>query len=89
MLRLLEDGLGAPLDARRRAIVDFAVRMTATPMQVGAADLKPLRDAGLDDLEVLDLVHAVAMFANANRLMQSLGRSVLPPGRPDRDARTP
>jgi uncharacterized peroxidase-related enzyme len=83
MLRILEEGLEAPLDARRRAIVDFAVRMTATPMQVSATDLAPLRAAGLDDLEVLDLIHAIAMFANANRLMQSLGRSVLPPGRPE------
>jgi alkylhydroperoxidase family enzyme len=37
-----------------------------------------LRAAGLSDLEVLDLIHAIAMFANANRLMQSLGRSVPP-----------
>mgnify|MGYP000199149279 CR=1 FL=1 len=32
-----------------------------------------LRAAGLDDREVLDLVHAVALFAWANRLMLSLG----------------
>lgn len=79
MQRLLDEGLSTPLDPRRRAIVDFAVRMTEAPGGIGAADLAPLRAAGLDDLEILDLIHAIAMFANANRLMQALGRSV-PPG---------
>jgi alkylhydroperoxidase family enzyme len=32
-----------------------------------------LRQAGLDDLEVLDLIHSVAIFAWANRLMLNLG----------------
>ena len=43
-----------------------------------ATDLAPLREAGLDDLQILDLIHATAMFANANRLMQTLGESVPP-----------
>jgi alkylhydroperoxidase family enzyme len=34
----------------------------------------------MDDLEILDLTHAVAMFANANRLMQTLGEPVVPNG---------
>jgi alkylhydroperoxidase family enzyme len=33
----------------------------------------PLREIGLSDLEILDLTHAIAMFAWANRLMQPLG----------------
>lgn len=79
MQRLLDEGFGAPLDARRRAIVDFSAKLTAFPDRVVAGDLDPLRAAGLAPLELLDLVHAVAMFANANRLMQALGEST-PPG---------
>ncbi len=30
----------------------------------------------MDDLQIHDLIHAVAMFANANRLMQTLGKPV-------------
>ena len=37
-----------------------------------------LVDAGLDDREALDLVHAVALFAWANRLMLNLGEAVWP-----------
>jgi alkylhydroperoxidase family enzyme len=39
-------------------------------------ELLPLRQNGLSDLEILDLIHAVAMFAWANRLMQTLGEPV-------------
>ena len=78
MRRLLEEGLDTPLEPRPRAIVDFSAKMTAAPGEATAADLAPLRAAGLTDLEMLDLIHAIAMFANANRLMQSLGKSVVP-----------
>jgi uncharacterized peroxidase-related enzyme len=82
MQRVLDEGFGAPLNARCRAITDFAAKLTATPGAIEAADLAPLRAAGLVELEMLDLVHAIAMFANANRLMQALGESMPPVGPP-------
>lgn len=78
MRRLFTDGLAAETDPRRRAIVDFSALLTAAPGAASPAALAPLRAVGLDDLELLDLIHCVAMFANANRLMQSLGDSILP-----------
>ncbi len=78
MQRLLDEGFDTPLAPRNRAIVDFAAKLTATPGAIAPEDLAPLRTAGLSDLELLDLVHAIAMFANANRLMQSLGDSTPP-----------
>ena len=79
MQRLLDEGFATPaLDGRQAAIVAFAAKLTASPGRVRGADLLPLRDVGLGDLELLDLIHAIAMFANANRLMQALGDSVPP-----------
>lgn len=78
MRRLFDEGLDTPLEPRRRAIVDFAATLTRAPENLTAADLAPLRAAGLTDLEILDLVHAAAMFAWANRLMQTLGEPVAP-----------
>jgi uncharacterized peroxidase-related enzyme len=80
MQRILDGGVEAQTDPRRRAIADYARKLTLTPGAVGAADLAPLRAVGLDELELLDLVHSIAMFANANRLMQALGESEMPPG---------
>ncbi len=76
--RLYDEGLDTALEPRHRAIVDFAAKLTRTPQAVVAGDLQPLRDVGMDDLQIHDLIHAVAMFANANRLMQTLGEPVLP-----------
>lgn len=69
-----------PLDAgdtrRERAITGFTAALTVSPDKVSAADLALLYDAGLDDLEILDLIHSVAIFAWANRLMLNLGEPV-------------
>lgn len=78
MQRLFDAGLGAEAEPRRRAIIDLAALLTVAPGAVSAAALAPLRATGLEDLELLDLIHCIAMFANANRLMQSLGESILP-----------
>ncbi|SIR49472.1 peroxidase-related enzyme [Pseudacidovorax sp. RU35E] len=67
---------GAGTNARERAIVQASITLTATPAGFGAQDIAPLRAAGLSDLEILDLVHAIAIFAWANRLMLNLGEPV-------------
>ena len=71
--RIYAEGTEASLDARRKAVVEFSAKLTRNPVAMEARDTEPLRAAGLTDGEILDLVHAVAMFAWANRLMQSLG----------------
>ena len=74
--RLYDEGFDTPLEPRLRAIVDFARKLSQTPVEMARDDVLPLRAAGLDDLEIQDLIHATAMFANANRLMQTLGEPV-------------
>jgi uncharacterized peroxidase-related enzyme len=74
---LFQDGAAA-LEPRLRAVSDFVEKLSRNPQEMTAADLAPLRKAGLDDLQILDLIHATAMFANANRLMLTLGEAVPP-----------
>jgi uncharacterized peroxidase-related enzyme len=78
MQRILDHGWAEEPDPRRAAICRLAEALTRDPASVSAADLAPLRAAGLTDLELLDLIHCIAMFANANRLMLSLGDALLP-----------
>ena len=66
----------AVLPERERALVDFAAKLTRQATKMSAADLVPMRAAGYSDLEILDAIHAAAMFAWANRLMQTLGEPV-------------
>lgn len=68
----------AGTNARERAIVQASAALTRAPGAFGAQHLQPLRDAGLSDLEILDALHAAALFAWANRLMLNLGEAVFP-----------
>jgi uncharacterized peroxidase-related enzyme len=81
--RFLDEGVRAELPAAERAVVDAAAKLTTDPEGFAAADLEPLRAQGFDDLAILDALNYAAFFANANRLMLSLGETV-PPTRPDR-----
>ncbi|HWP15887.1 MAG TPA: peroxidase-related enzyme [Xanthobacteraceae bacterium] len=78
MRRIQADGVQAKLEPRQKAIVDYAAKLTRDPAGITPADAAPLRAQGLSDLEILDLTHAVAMFAWANRLIQTLGEATTP-----------
>ncbi|MGE3065130.1 MAG: peroxidase-related enzyme [Hyphomicrobiaceae bacterium] len=76
MQKLYVDGTDAQLEPRRKALLDYAAKLTRSPADIGPADAAPLRAQGLTDMEILDFTNAVAMFGWANRLMQSLGEPV-------------
>jgi uncharacterized peroxidase-related enzyme len=76
IVQLFEDPATAGTSAREKAIVGFSARLGLAPADVGGADVQALRTAGLTDGETLDLVHAVALFAWANRLMLNLGEPI-------------
>ncbi len=63
------------LSARDKAILAFSEALSATPPQADQSHIAALRDAGLDDAEIVDLMHSVAIFGWANRLMHPLGWS--------------
>jgi alkylhydroperoxidase domain protein len=71
--RLLAEGVGAELDQRWKAIVDASVALTSTPMTFGPQHVDALRQAGLDDAAIVDVINAASFFNWANRLMLSLG----------------
>ena len=55
-----------------------SLRLTEKPDEVMAEDIRALREVGLSALEILDLIHSVALFAWANRLMLNLGEPIFP-----------
>lgn len=78
MAQIFTDPDSAGTQPRERAIVQASAALTRSPGTFGAQHLQPLRDAGLSDLEILDALHAAALFAWANRLMLNLGEAVVP-----------
>lgn len=65
----------ARLDDRRRAVAGVAEALTDRDSSRLVTELASARDAGLDEVELFDLVAVVAVFGWANRLMLALGSS--------------
>jgi len=76
MQRIFAEGEAADLEARQAAIFRFASRLSKTPSAATEADMQALRDAGLSDEEIFDLILSAALFGWANRLMHTLGDPV-------------
>lgn len=70
---VLDQGAGAPLDPRRRALAEHAEKLTRWPAEISPQDLEGLRAAGLDDRAIVDLTLCVAYFNFVNRLALGLG----------------
>jgi uncharacterized peroxidase-related enzyme len=58
----------ATLDARQRAMLDYAWKMTTTPWLVDDADRAGLRQVGLSASDMFDLNETIAFFNLSNRM---------------------
>jgi len=76
--QVFDDPYTAGTDAREKAISQFSIALTERPNEVDAAAIQSLKDVGLNEQEILDLIHSIAIFAWANRLMLNLGEPVFP-----------
>ncbi|WP_404935199.1 peroxidase-related enzyme [Nitratireductor sp. L15S-10] len=77
MQAIFADGEEAELDERQKAIFLFAVKLSKAPSEASEEDMEALRDAGLRDDEILDLILSASLFGWANRLMHTLGDPVV------------
>ena len=58
----------ARLDRRQRAMLDFAVKLTAEPWGVEESDRKAVRDAGFSDRDIWDIAAVAGFFNMSNRI---------------------
>ena len=63
----------AELGERAQAMLRFADKLTRDPGAMARSDADALRDVGLDDEAILDLVQLIAYFNYTNRLATALG----------------
>jgi alkylhydroperoxidase domain protein len=78
--RLLDEGVGIEIDERWDAITAAAVALSSTPIAFGPEHVQRLRQVGLDDAAIVDVINSAAFFNWANRLMLSLGEPQVPSG---------
>ncbi|MCA0317910.1 MAG: peroxidase-related enzyme [Proteobacteria bacterium] len=58
----------ARLDARQRAMLDFAVKLTETPWSVEDGDRDALRKVGFSDRDIWDISATAAFYNMSNRM---------------------
>ena len=66
--RILEDWRNAPLEDRTRAMLAFLEKLTLAPDSLTAADVAPLRAAGISDAAIEDAIHVCTLFSVYTRL---------------------
>ena len=64
---------GQPFTKREQSGLVYARKLTRTPGQIDAEDIKALRNAGFIDAEILEVNQVAAYFAYANRTVSGLG----------------
>lgn len=67
------DPTQAPLEAKDRAMLDYAAKLTRRPAEVNGEDVERLRQAGFGDEDVLTINLITGYFNFVNRIAQGLG----------------
>ena len=67
------DHRSAPVDPKRRAMLDHVAKLTLTPSKMSREDHERLISAGFSDEDVLALTEVAAYYAYVNRIASGLG----------------
>lgn len=68
----LAQGTGVISDPRLKTIIEFALQVNTSPQTVSNQDVDQLRNIGLKDKGIVQLIHLVSDFASYNRLNLAL-----------------
>ncbi|MDR9393664.1 peroxidase-related enzyme [Roseovarius sp. SYSU LYC5161] len=63
----------APLDARQRAMLDFAAKITLNSAAIEEPDRAELREAGFSDRDIWDIANVAGFFNMTNRVASATG----------------
>jgi uncharacterized peroxidase-related enzyme len=78
VLALADDASGATLSDQDRAVYAFAAKVAADAASVSQADVDGLREAGLSDADIADVVYAAASRAFFTKVLDGLGAQLDP-----------
>jgi uncharacterized peroxidase-related enzyme len=62
----------AELTPKRKAMLDFAVKLTEQPAKIEEGDRAALRDAGFSDRDIWDIASTAAFFNMSNRVAAAI-----------------
>ncbi|MCG6901449.1 MAG: peroxidase-related enzyme [Rhodobacter sp.] len=62
----------APIDARQRAMLDFAAKLTKASAEIEEGDRQALRDVGFSDRDIFDIASVTGFFNMTNRVASAI-----------------
>ncbi|MGH7438208.1 MAG: carboxymuconolactone decarboxylase family protein [Polyangiaceae bacterium] len=77
--RVVATGDAPGLSDKARVALPFVEKLTLEPERVTAADLEPLRRAGISNDAIVDLAYVVMLFCMYNRIVDAMGCEPVPP----------
>jgi len=72
-MAIAKDHRTANIDAKDKAMLAYAEKITLNPSDVGESDIQALREAGWSDLEILDIAALTAYRNFITRIADALG----------------
>ena len=70
---LKSDYTTAEIPPADMAMLDYAIKLTVSPSEIGENDINTLRAMGFDDRAIHDICAITAYFAFVNRIADGLG----------------
>ena len=67
------DYRSADLGPKRLAMLDYVVKLSATPARMTRDDVQALRAVGFGDADILHIAQVAAYYAYVNRIADGLG----------------
>jgi uncharacterized peroxidase-related enzyme len=71
--KIVQDYRRAGLDEKTRAMLDYAVKITKTPVECDEADIEKLRALGFSVDDVYDVITTASVYNYNNRVAEAAG----------------
>ena len=71
--RIVQDYRRAGLDEKTRAMLDYAVKITRTPVDCDEADIEKLQESGFSLDDVYDIITTASVYNYNNRVAEAAG----------------
>ena len=71
--RIVQDYRRAGLDEKTRAMLDYAIKITKTPVECDEADIEKLRALGFSLDDVYDVITTASVYNYNNRVAEAAG----------------
>ncbi len=71
--RVVQDYRRAGLDEKTRAMLDYAIKITRTPVDCDEADIEQLKSLGFTTDDVYDIINTAAVYNFNNRVAEAAG----------------